>query len=235
MKVTNTRNDKKYSVPFVVFEGDRLPTLSYRTSLQIKLITMEKGNCDMVAGVATESYPDVFDGELGELPGRQLIKLKPESQPSVMANRRVPLDLRPRLKTKLDKLTQLGVITPVEEATPWVSQMVVTHKKTGDLRVCLDPHELNKCILREQFTLPILEDVLHELRDAKVFSKADLASGYWHVKLDEESESSVNVSDLFRQIQISPPAIRDQRFIRILPEEACRCATRTAWIRLHCR
>ena len=51
----------------------------------------------------------------------------------------------------------------------------------------LDPHELNKCILREHFTLPILEDVLHELRDAKVFSKADLASGYWHVKLDEES------------------------------------------------
>ena len=104
-----------------------------------------------------------------------------------MANRRVPLALRPRLKTELDKLTQLGVITPVEEATPWVSQIVVTHKKSGDLRVCLDPHELNKCILREHLTLPILEDVLHELRDAKVFSKADLASGYWHVKLDEES------------------------------------------------
>ena len=187
MKVTNPRNDKKYSVPFVVFEGDRLPILSYRTSLQMKLITVEKGNFDMVAGVATESYPDVFDGELGELPGIQHLKLKPESQPSVMANRRVPLALRPRLKSELDKLTQLGVITPVEEATPWVSQIVVTHKKSGDLRVCLDPHELNKCILREHFTLPILEDVLHELRDAKVFSKADLASGYWHVKLDEES------------------------------------------------
>ena len=104
-----------------------------------------------------------------------------------MANRRVPLALRPRQKTEHDKLTQLGVIPPVEEATPWVSQIVVTHKKPGDMRVCLDPHELNNCILREHFTLPILEDVLHELRDAKVFSKADLASGYWHVKLDEES------------------------------------------------
>ena len=58
MKVTNPRNGKKYSVPFVVFEGDRLPILSYRTSLQMKLITVEKGNFDMVAGVATESYPD---------------------------------------------------------------------------------------------------------------------------------------------------------------------------------
>ena len=53
MKVTNPRNGKKYSVPFVVFEGDRLPILSYRTSLQMKLITVEKGNFDMVAGVAT--------------------------------------------------------------------------------------------------------------------------------------------------------------------------------------
>ena len=153
----------------------------------MKLITVEKGNFDMVAGVATESYPDVFDGELGELPGIQHLKLKPESQISVMMNRRVSLALRPILKTELDKLNQLGVMTPVEEATPCVSQVVVTHKKSGYLRVCLDLHELNDYILREHLTLAILEDVLHELRDAKVFSKADLASGYRHVKQDEES------------------------------------------------
>ena len=68
--------------------------------------------------IATESYPAVFDDELGELPGIQHLKLKPESQPSVMTNRRVPLALRPITKTELGKLTQLGVITPVEEATP---------------------------------------------------------------------------------------------------------------------
>ena len=74
-----SRNGKKYSVLFVVFQGDRLPILSYRTSLQVKLITVEKENFDMVAGVATESYPDVFDGELGELPGIQHFKQKHDS------------------------------------------------------------------------------------------------------------------------------------------------------------
>ena len=34
-----------------------------------------------------------------------------------------------------------------------------------------------------------MEDVIHELRQAKVFSKADLLSGYWHVVLDEESSN----------------------------------------------
>ena len=58
----------------------------------------------MVAGVAIESYQDVFDGELGELPGVQHLKLKRESQTSVTANRIVPLALRPRMKTDLISL-----------------------------------------------------------------------------------------------------------------------------------
>lgn len=104
-----------------------------------------------------------------------------------MADRRVPLAIRPKLKKELDRLSMMGVITPVEEPTPWVSQIVIAHKKSGDIRVCLDPHELNKSLMREHYTLPILEDVLHELRESKVFSKADLSSGYWHVVLDQES------------------------------------------------
>ena len=176
----------------------------------------------------------MFDSELGELPGIQHLKLKPESQPSVMANRRVPLALIPILKTELDKLTPLGVITPVEEATTWVSQFVVTHKKSGDLRVCLDQHELNKCIL---------SDTSHS-KSLRIYCKNYETSTFsqkltWPQDTGMSSwmgvESSDHVSDLFRQIQISPPTIRDQRFIRILPEEACGGATMTACSRLHCR
>ena len=60
-------------------------------------------------------------------------------------------------------------------------------EETGALPVCVDPHELNKTLQREHYTLPTLEDMLHEHRDPTVFSKADLSSGYWHVKLDDES------------------------------------------------
>ena len=47
--------------------------------------------------------------------------------------------------------------------------------------------ELNKALQREHFTLPVLEDAIHELGESRVFTKADLASGYWHIELDEES------------------------------------------------
>ncbi|XP_048239742.1 uncharacterized protein K02A2.6-like [Haliotis rufescens] len=104
-----------------------------------------------------------------------------------MPNRRVPVALRSKLNTELDRLEKLGVIAPVSEPTPWVNQIAITQKKSGELRICLDPQELNKALCREHYTLPVLEDTLHELGKSRVFSKADLSSGYWHVQLDEES------------------------------------------------
>jgi hypothetical protein len=104
-----------------------------------------------------------------------------------MASRRVPISIRKQLKNELDRLVEMRVITPVEEPTPWVSQIVVTPTKSGEIRVCMDPHELNKVLLREYYTLPVLEDVLHEMSGSKVFAKADLSSGYWHVILNDAS------------------------------------------------
>ena len=189
LNVRNPKNNKKYNVPFVVFKGDRVPILGYRTSLQMRLVTVEDDNFHIAAvseSLATQ-YPAVFDGGLGSLPGTQRLTLDPDAQPKIMATRRTPIALRPQLKEALDKLVDLGVIEPVDQPTPWVSQIVLARKRSGEIRVCLDPHELNKAIQREHYTLPILEDVLHDLRNSTVFSKADLSSGYWHVKLDEES------------------------------------------------
>ena len=65
--------------------------------------------------------------------------------------------------------------------------MVVATKKSGALRICIDPRPLNAALKRERYQLPILVDILPELGQAKVFSTVDLRSGYWHCVLDEES------------------------------------------------
>ena len=122
-----------------------------------------------------------------EFPGVQHLTVDPEVCPRIMASRRIHITIRPQLKGKLERLTAMGVIAPVDEPTPWVSQVVGVKKRSGALSVCIDPHELNKALQREYYTLPILEDVLHELQGATVFSKADLSCAYWHVKLDDES------------------------------------------------
>ena len=75
----------------------------------------------------------------------------------------------------------------VERPTDWVNQMSVVKKKSGAIRICVDPRPLNLVLKREHFMLPVLDDVLPKLSGARVFSICDLKQGYHHVELDEES------------------------------------------------
>ena len=65
--------------------------------------------------------------------------------------------------------------------------MVAVPKKNGKLRICLDPKDLNRAILRENYQLPTVEDIATRLHGAKVFTVMDARNGFWHVNLHEES------------------------------------------------
>lgn len=81
------------------------------------------------------------------------------------------------------------VIRKVDEPTDWVNSLVVVEKpKTGKLRICLDPRNLNKAIKREHFALPTIEDITTRLTGAKYLSKLDCNSGYWQLRMDKESQ-----------------------------------------------
>ncbi len=131
-------------------------------------------------------YSEVFGG-IGCLPGTHKIVIDPECPPVQNACRKVPFPLREKLKNELDRMQKLGVIIPEESPTDWVSSVVTVKKKSGDLRVCLDPRDLNRAIKREHYKLPSREEILARLSGAKVFSKLDAASGFWQLQLDDES------------------------------------------------
>ena len=97
--------------------------------------------------------------------------------------------VRETLKCTLEEMIQQGIITPVEKptCTPWISSMVIVPKKNCTLRICLDPQDLNKAILREHYPLPTIEDVATRLYGAKVFTVLDVSKGFWHIELDEPS------------------------------------------------
>ncbi|KAG5840903.1 hypothetical protein ANANG_G00193720 [Anguilla anguilla] len=100
-----------------------------------------------------DQYPDIFKG-FGVLPFTYKIQLKDDAQQVVHAPRRVPAPLRDKLKQELDRMTSLGVIKKVEEPTEWVNSIVCVKKPTGDLRVCMDPKDLNANIKREHHQIP---------------------------------------------------------------------------------
>ena len=97
------------------------------------------------------------------------------------------------MKEELDLLVGKGVLVPMTELTEWVSQLAVVHKPSGKLRIGIDPQPLNEALKHEHYRLPVLDDVLPKLRDAKVFSELDVREAYWHVKLDEESSKLTTI------------------------------------------
>ena len=116
--VKNPKTSKTYSVEFIVFkdEDDCQPPLSLRTSTQMGLVKIKQQNFHRVALVNIEkNYGEVFDGQLGKLPGVTTLQLKPDAVPAVMPNRRIPVAVRIELKEELDRLTKLGVTEPVKK------------------------------------------------------------------------------------------------------------------------
>ena len=199
--IPNPRNDKKYSVEFVVVKEELTPLLGAKATHHTGLLEIHTENFVRAAGIKQpscgpdklktadkliEEYQDVFEGDLGTLPGAQRLEVDPGILPNISPSRRVPLALKLRLKQELEKLTKLGVTAPMDAPTDWVSNVVIATKPSGDLRICICPKELNKALKQERYPIPVTENVLPELSKATVFIKADACNGYWHVVLDEE-------------------------------------------------
>lgn len=86
--------------------------------------------------------------------------------------------LKEKFKKEVDRLQVLGVFAPVDKPTSWVSRVVVATKKSGTLRIRIDPRPLKVALKRECYQIPILKDILPDQGQAKVFSTIDLRSGY---------------------------------------------------------
>lgn len=124
-----------------------------------------------------EEYRDCFEG-LGCLPGLHKICVKKSVSPVVHPCRKVAFKLRQKLKEELARMEKMEVIKKIDEPTEWVSSLAIVQKKTGALRTCLDPRDLNKAIKREHFKLPTREEIMAQFVGAKWFSKLDASLGF---------------------------------------------------------
>jgi hypothetical protein len=206
VRVVNPKNNRKYRVNFVIVDGINTPLLGARAVLQMKLLTVNYENILKVEGPAPQfptlgmdkplskcdlymKFNDVFEGEVGKLPGMVHLEVDPSVKPVRMPLRRVPLAMRGILRQLLERLSSNAILAKVDYDTPteWCHSLVVVKKPNGKLRVCIDPKPLNKALKRSPYLLPVLDDILPELSKAKVFSVCDVKNGYWHCQLDEES------------------------------------------------
>ena len=134
-----------------------------------------------------KKFPKLFTG-LGTLGEEYDIKLKPDAKPhALLTSRNVALPLRPKVAEELERMEAMGVISKVDDPTPWCAGMVVVPKKLGAVRICVDLKPLNESVLREVYPLPKVDETLAQLAGATVFSKLDANSGFWQIPLSESS------------------------------------------------
>ena len=138
-----------------------------------------------------DNYSDVFDG-IGCFPGPPYhIQVNDSVTSKHTFYQPIPMHLKESFKKEIDKMLQVGVLMPVNQATPWINSFVLVEgkEKLGNLklRISLDLTNLNKAIVCQPYHLKTPEDIAHLLEEACVITVCDCQKCYWHQQLDEAS------------------------------------------------
>jgi hypothetical protein len=105
------------------------------------------------------------------------IELLPNAKPDRTKQGRWNPRYNAMVKEELDKLLEVGFIRPME-ITKWVSLVVLTLKKNGKLRVCVNYKALNKVIKKDRYPLPFCEKNLEEIARHEMYTFRDGYRGY---------------------------------------------------------
>ena len=136
-----------------------------------------------------KEYKDVFPSELpsGKPPDRGIahkIDLQANSTPVFGPVYRLSQAEADELKKQLEELEQKGYIQPSK--SPYGAPVLLVKKQDGSLRLCVDYRGLNRLTVKNRYALPFISDLTDRLHGAKFFTKIDLRSGYWQVRVADE-------------------------------------------------
>jgi hypothetical protein len=136
---------------------------------------------------------DIFEG-LGCLKDfKYKLEFTPNPEFQIRPSRIIPHVMRDEIKEEIKKMVKMQVIKKVEAPTPVVSNMVIA-RRNGKLRICIDPTDVNKVVLRRHYPLKTIEEIAARIKDSTKFTILDCKKGFWQIQIDEESQKYLTFS-----------------------------------------
>ncbi|XP_026420280.1 uncharacterized protein LOC113316283 [Papaver somniferum] len=130
------------------------------------------------------TFQDVFATPTSLPPTRlhdHRIPLLPYSAPVNVRPYRYPDFQEDEIEKIVSKLKQAGFIRP--SSIPFSSPILIVRKKDGSWRMCVDYRALNKLTIKDRYSIPMVDELLDELHGVVIFTKLDLRSGYYQIRL----------------------------------------------------
>ncbi|KAL6329497.1 hypothetical protein AAG906_021505 [Vitis piasezkii] len=152
--------------------------------------TVTEGVLDEIKGVL-DVFKDVMSPELPKrLPLRReedhKIELEPGAKSPVMGPYRMAPPELEELRRQLKELLDAGFIQPSK--APYCTSVLFQKKHDGSLWMCIDYRALNKVTVKNKYPIPLIVDLFNQLGRARYFTKLDLRSAYYQVRIAEEDE-----------------------------------------------
>ncbi|KAL0311788.1 UNVERIFIED_CONTAM: RNA-directed DNA polymerase [Sesamum radiatum] len=169
---------------------------SYLCTLRFDEIEEASGPILGVIKKLLKEFEDVMPDELPrKLPPKRAvdheIELVPGTKPPARAPYRMTQPELVELRNQLKDMLESGIIKPAK--SPYGAPVLFQKKADGSLRMCCDYRALNKITVKNKYPIPLVADCFDRLSQAKYFTKIDLRSGYWQVRIKEGDEAKTTV------------------------------------------
>lgn len=113
------------------------------------------------------------------------IQLMEGSKPFYCTPRRLSWSERNEVRRIITDLLKRRIIRPSN--SNFSSPIVLTKKKDGTYRLCIDYRALNKITIKDRYPLPLIDDQIDCLSNSHYFTSLDLKDGFHHVLINENS------------------------------------------------